>query len=51
MEDSGKKARMFILGGEDQMQTSELDPDNLRPYPGGGGYRNDVWATTGIGGL
>lgn len=49
MEDTGQKARLFVLGGDDQMQTSELDPKNLKPYPGGGGFRNDVWATTGIG--
>lgn len=46
---SGRKARLFVIGGDDQVQTSELAEEDLRPYPGGGGYKNDVWSTTGYG--
>ena len=38
---------MFVLGGDDQVQTELEEDTKLRSYPGGGGYRNDVWATLG----
>lgn len=51
MDSTGQKSRMFIIGGDDQMQTSVLNEEDLKPYPGGGGYKNDVWWTTGWGKL
>lgn len=41
---TGKKARLFVLGGDSNVQGSQ----DLRAYPGGGSFKNDVWATTGI---
>ena len=45
---AGKLSRIYILGGDDRMQLATMNKD-FRAYPGGGSFRNDVWATTGIG--
>ncbi|OQR84969.1 hypothetical protein ACHHYP_12515 [Achlya hypogyna] len=44
---AGKLSRMYVLGGDDRMQLATMTTD-FRAYPGGGSFRNDVWATTGI---
>ncbi|EQC39740.1 hypothetical protein SDRG_03167 [Saprolegnia diclina VS20] len=44
---AGKLSRIYILGGDDRMQLATMGKD-FRAYPGGGSFRNDVWATTGI---
>ncbi|TYZ60579.1 hypothetical protein PybrP1_002009 [[Pythium] brassicae (nom. inval.)] len=41
---TGQKARMFVIGGDSSVQGKQ----NLRAYPGGGTFRNDVWASTGV---
>ncbi|KAF0693618.1 Aste57867_15483 [Aphanomyces stellatus] len=45
---AGKLSRMYVLGGDDRMQLATMHDDDFRAYPGGGSFRNDVWATTGI---
>lgn len=44
MRSTGQKARMFVIGGDSSVQGKQ----DLRAYPGGGNFKNDVWATTGI---
>ncbi|ETW07704.1 hypothetical protein, variant 1 [Aphanomyces invadans] len=44
----GKLSRMYVLGGDDRMQLATMADADFRAYPGGGSFRNDVWATTGI---
>ncbi|RHY28248.1 hypothetical protein DYB32_006114 [Aphanomyces invadans] len=39
---------MYVLGGDDRMQLATMADADFRAYPGGGSFRNDVWATTGI---
>ncbi|CAK4219683.1 unnamed protein product [Aphanomyces euteiches] len=44
----GKLSRMYVIGGDDRMQLATMKGSDFRAYPGGGSFRNDVWATTGV---